>query len=69
MKTRSYLDALTPGMRAKLDPLYRAAREERTTGRIVIIENSPGVKPLRNVLWSVDRYKRREESRTKVASY
>ncbi len=29
MVTRSYLDALTSGMMAKLDPLSRIAREER----------------------------------------
>ncbi|HEY51791.1 MAG TPA: hypothetical protein G4O20_08320 [Dehalococcoidia bacterium] len=39
MSTRSYLDALSPGMRAKLDPLFRMEREQRMTSIISITGN------------------------------
>ncbi|MBU2535179.1 MAG: hypothetical protein ABIK32_07725 [Chloroflexota bacterium] len=39
MVTRSYLDALTPGMMAKLDPLSRIARDQRGARRISITRN------------------------------
>ncbi len=41
MVTRSYLDALTPGMMAKLDPLSRIAREQRAARWASITRNEP----------------------------
>ncbi len=67
MVVRSYFDALTPGMMAKLAPLSRIARDQRATGRISITRNAPEATPLKHVLWPVDRYKRREELRTRIA--
>ncbi len=67
MVVRSYFDALTPGMMAKLDPLSRIAREQRAARWISITRNGSEVTPLRNVLWPIDRYKRREELRTRIA--
>ncbi len=67
MVTRSYLDALTSGMMAKLDPLSRIAREQRAARWISITRNGSEATPLRNVLWPVERYKRREELRTRIA--
>jgi len=67
MVTRSYLDALTSGMMAKLDPLSRIAGEGRTVRRISIIRNAPEATPLKHALWPVDRYKRREELRTRIS--
>ena len=43
MVTRSNLDALTPGMRAKLDPLSRIAREPGVTRRFSIVRNESEV--------------------------
>jgi hypothetical protein len=39
MVTRSYLDALTSGMMAKLDPLSRIAREQRAARWASITRN------------------------------
>ncbi len=39
MVVRSYFDALTPGMMAKLDPLSRIAREQRAARWISITRN------------------------------
>ncbi len=39
MVVRSYLDALTSGMMAKLDPLSRIAKGQRSADRISITRN------------------------------
>jgi hypothetical protein len=60
MPTRSYLDALSPGMRAKLDPLFRMEREQEMAGAITVTGNGsepafpkyslrPGRRPASNV--------------------
>ncbi len=67
MVVRSYFDALTPGMMAKLDPLSRIAREQRAARWISITRNGPEAASLKHVLWPADRYKRREELRTRIA--
>jgi len=41
MLTRSYLDALTPGMRARLDPLSRIVGEGKTEHWVSITRNEP----------------------------
>ena len=66
MVVRSYFDALTPGMMAKLDPLSRIAREQRAARWISITRNGSETTPLKRVLWPVERYKRREELRTRI---
>ena len=60
MLMRSYFEALSPGMRAKLDPISRIAGEQRP-------ENLSSV--LKNRLWPIDRYKKRAESRTRVTAF
>ena len=67
MVVRSYFDALTPGMMAKLDPLSRIAREQKAARWISITRNGSEAAPLKHVLWPVERYKRREELRTRIA--
>ncbi len=67
MVVRSYFDALTPGMMAKLDPLSIIASEQKAARWISITRNGSEAAPLKHVLWSVERYKRREELRTRVA--
>jgi len=39
MPTRTYLDALSPGMRAKLDPLFRIEREQRAVSLTPVLRN------------------------------
>ncbi len=39
MVTRSYFDALTPGMRARLDPLSRITREGETARWASVVRN------------------------------
>ncbi len=41
MVTRSYLDALTSGMMAKLDPLSRITREGKTERWASVTRNEP----------------------------
>jgi len=67
MVARSNLDALTSGMMAKLDPLSRIAREQRTTRWVPITKNTPSATPLKHALWPSERLKRREESKTRFA--
>lgn len=67
MVARSYLDALTSGMLAKLDPLSRIARAGRMARRTSVAKNESAAAPLKHALWPGDRYKRRAELRTRVA--
>jgi len=69
MLTRTYLDALSPGMRARLDPLSRIVREAGTAHWISAMRNGPADMPSKNRLWPVERYKRRRGFRTRVADY
>jgi hypothetical protein len=41
MVMKSYLDALTPGMRARLDPSSRIPKEERTERWASVTRNEP----------------------------
>ena len=47
MVMKSYLDALTPGMRAKLDPGSRHVREERKERWASVTRNEPESAPTR----------------------
>ncbi len=69
MLTRSYLDALTSGMRAKLDPLSRMAREQRPARLLSIMRSEPDAAPSKYNLGPNDRYRRRQKSRTRVTDY
>jgi len=67
MVARSNLDALTSGMLAKLDPLSRITREQIMARRTSVTKNESAAALLKYALWPGDRYKRREELRTRVA--
>ena len=67
MVTRSNLDALSPGMLAKLDPLSRIAKQQGAVHWIYVTRNEPEVAPSKYTLRPIDRLRRREELRTKVA--
>ena len=69
MATRSYLDALTPGMRAKLDPLSRITREQRAARWPSAVKGEADITFPKYNLGPVERYKRRQESRTRVAGF
>ena len=69
MLTRTYLDALTPGMRAKLDPLSRIVGEAGNARRISVLRNGSDAASLKHNLWPVEQYKRRQELRTRVADF
>ena len=69
MTTRSYLDALTPGMRAKLDPLSRMARENRAAPWFSVMKDEPDAAPAKYSPGTSDRFKRRQELRARVADF
>ena len=69
MLTRSYLDALSPGMRAKLDPISRIAGEPRPEKLSSVLKNGSDTARLKNSLWPIERYKKRAESRTRVTAF
>ena len=69
MATRSYLDALSSGMRAKLDPLSRIIGEQGAARWPAAVRSEPDSAPLKHNLGPIERYKRRLESRTKTAGY
>jgi len=69
MLTRTYLDALTPGMRAKLDPLSRMLGGVESARRISVPKNGSDAASLKHNLWPVEQYKRRQELRTRVADF
>lgn len=69
MATRSYLDALSPGMRAKLDPLSRITREQGAARWPSAMGSESGSAPLKHNLGLIERYERRRELRTKVAGF
>ena len=69
MVTKSNLDALSPGMMAKLDPLSRIAKEPGSARWISTAKNESGAASFKYAPWPADRQKRREELRIKVAGY
>ena len=69
MSTRIYLDALTPGMRARLYPLSRIVGGVGSEGRTSVPRNGSDAASLRHDLWPVERYKRRQEHRTRIAAF
>ncbi len=69
MATRSYLDALSPGMRAKLDPLSRITGEQGAARWPSAMRSEPDSAPLKHNLGPIERYERRQELRTKVAGF
>ena len=69
MLTRSYLDALSPGMRAKLDPISRITGEPRPEYLSSVLKNGSAAARSKNRLWPIERYQRRAELRTKVTAY
>jgi hypothetical protein len=69
MVTRSYLEALSPGMRAKLDPLSRITGERGAARWPAVVRSEPDSAPLRHNLGPIERYKRRLESRPKVSGF
>ena len=69
MLTRIYLDALTPGMRARLDPLSRIVGEAGSVRRVSVPRNGSDAVSLKRNLWPVEQYKRRQELRTRVADF
>ena len=68
MATNSYLDALSPGMRAKLDPLFRITREQGAACSPAAMGSADSAPPKHN-LGLVERYKRHQVSRVKVAGF
>jgi len=69
MATRSYLETLSPGMRAKLDPLSRIIREQGAARWPSAMGSESGSAPLRYNLGPIERHERRRELRTKVAGF
>ncbi len=69
MLTRTYLDALSPGMRARLDPLSRIVKGVGTARLFFVMRNGPSDAPSKNRPGPAERYKRRPELRTRVAAY
>lgn len=69
MVTRSNLDALSPGMLAKLDPLSRLAKEHGAAHWICVKRNEPEAAPSKYTLRPIDRLRRREELRTRAAGH
>lgn len=68
MTMNSHLDALSPGMRAKLDPLFRMSREQGASWSLTV-RNEADSAPQRHNLGTIERYKRHQESRIKVAGF
>jgi len=69
MVTRSNLDALSPGMMAKLDPLSRLAKERGTARWVSAVKSESGVASFKYASRPVDRQKKREELKTGMAGY
>ena len=68
MTMNSHLDALSPGMRAKLDPLFRISREQGVSWPSTV-RNEADSAPHRHNLGTVERYRRHQESRIKIAGF
>jgi|GEM_PF-2572042 len=66
---RSFLDALTPGMMAKLDPLSRIAKERRASQWDSIARNDVEAALSRYAIRPSDRLKRREALKTGASGY
>jgi len=66
---RSFLDALTPGMMAKLDPLSRIARERRAAQWDSIARSDVEAALSRYAIRPSHRLKRREVLRTRASGY
>ncbi len=66
---RSFLDALTPGMMAKLDPLSRIAKERRAAQWDSIGRSDVEAALSRYSIRPSDRLKRREALRTRASGY
>ena len=69
MVTRSNLDALTPGMLAKLDPLSRIVKGQGAAHRIYGTRSDSEPAPSKYTLRPIDRLRRREELRTRVPGH
>ena len=69
MLMRSYFEALSPGMKAKLDPISRIAGEQRPENLSSVLKNRLDAAPSKNRLWPIDRYKKRAELRTRVTAF
>ena len=68
MAMSSHLDALSPGMRAKLDPLFRITMKQGAACWPAAVKSEAGSASRRYNLGTIERYKRHQESRIKVAS-
>ena len=69
MATRSYLEALSPGMKAKLDPLSRITGEQGAARWTSAMRSEFDSALSKHNLGPIERYKRRRESRTKVSGF
>ncbi len=69
MLTRSYFEALSPGMRAKLDPISRIAGEQKPENLSSVLKDKLDAAPSKNRLWPIERSKKRAESRNRVAAF
>ena len=69
MLMRSYFEALSPGMKAKLDPISRIAGEQRPENLSSVLKNRLDAAPLKNRLWPIERYQRRAELRIRVTAF
>ena len=69
MVTRSNLDALSPGMMAKLDPLSRLVKETVSTHWVSVTRNGPEPVSSKCTLKPIDRLRKRQELRTRAAGY
>ena len=69
MATRSYLEALSPGMKAKLDPLSRITGEQGAARWPSTMRSESDSALSKHNLGPIERYKRRRESRTKVSGF
>ena len=69
MVTRSNLDALSPGMMAKLDPLSRLVKESGSTHWVSVTRNGSEPVPSKCTLRPINRLRRRQELRTRAAGY
>ena len=69
MATTTYLDSLSPGMKARLDPTTRLAARQKPAHVFYVSRAGDEMPPPKNSLLTISRHRRPGELRIRAAVY
>jgi hypothetical protein len=69
MATTTYLDSLSSGMKARLDPTTRLTKRQKPAHVFYVSKDDAEMLPSKNGLWTITRRRKPGELKIRVAVY